>query len=836
MPAILHAVAFMAGDFVVQQLPRLPSPSCWVAWLAAALLFRVLAVRWSAPGPLGGASWRLRAATFFPLLTWFLLGLVLAGWRADWALGQRLNPALEGRELRVDGEVIGLPSLEEGGRRFRLRPTAAFDEEADPTLTRPLEMPALLSLGWYPRDASVRLPQARAGEQWRLWVRLRVPHGLGNPGLFDVELRALEDGVGATGSVRRAERMAGGPSSWRGGVDALRDRLRRAMRATSGHESTAESNSPAWRATSVLIALAVGDQNAIPASDWLLFQQTGVSHLMSISGMHVTMLGAAGGLLVKAMLASHRLAAWALPWVARTTLVRLGAVLAAFAYAQLAGWGLPAQRTFWMLAAAAVAGILGRSRSTTDILAVAGAVVVALDPWAVLSIGFWLSFCAVAVLIWAGQSLPPLARAPGHATARVRWRETAHSAAIAQAAATIALAPLSVWFFASFSLIGPLANLFSIPIVTFLITPAALLGALLAPLLPSLAGLLVQPASWLTQWLLEILAQMAQWPIATLVIAQPPFALLALAGLGGAWLFAPRAVPGRGLGLLLMIPALIVPRERPPVGELWLTAYDVGQGSALLLETQSQSLLYDTGPRIGPSQDAANRVLVPSLRARGIDALDRLIVSHADQDHIGGAATLLRDLRVARTFASLPAGHPMQAYSERCERGLAWTADGVRFTVLHPAAGEDPAGQAAGKPHTNAMSCVLAVDAPGGRILLTGDLEAAQEHDLIERFAGEGALKADVLVVPHHGSKTSSSGEFLQAVAPSYAIAQLGWYNRYRHPDAGVMARYAEAGIPVLRTDADGALRVVLAPGAKPKIQRFRVDEARYWRSVQAWR
>ena len=834
MPPMLNAIAWMVGHFVVHQLARLPPVAVWVGCALGGLL--ALGLRVPNLGPTAR-----RVGVWAALAGWLLLGVASAGWRAQLALDERLPEALNDRDLRVEGEIVGLPQIDPLNRRFRLRPLSAFDLDAG----HPVVLSSEVSLSWTAKPRQIWPTEPKPGEIWRLTVHLRAPHSLANPGLFDAELRALEDGVSATGSVRVAERIDSGPLSWRGAVDRVRDRLRRVMReaAVTGSEDPAQLEQRA-RSAAILIALAVGDQNAIPPQDWLLFQRTGVSHLMSISGMHVTMLGALGGWAMKRLLDWQRLAALVFRWMSRRTAVRVAAVFTAFAYSQLSGWGLPAQRTFWMLAAAALAGSIGRSRATADVLAVAGAVVVLLDPWAVLSTGFWLSFCAVATLIWAGQSLPslPAERERGQdqrAIWRPSWgdrlRPMLHAGAVAQAAATLALAPLSVWFFSSFSVIGPLANLFSIPVVTFLMTPAALVGAALAMGSGQLAGLILRPAVWLTERLLDMLEPMSGWPLSTVVIAQPSMNLLLLAALGGAWIFAPRAVPARWLGLLLLIPSMVVPRERPTAGVVWLTAYDVGQGSALLVETATETLLYDTGPRMGPSMDAGSRVLVPSLRARGIDRLDKLMISHADEDHIGGAATVLRDLDVAQTFASLPPDHPMQSRIQSCHEGLHWVVDGVRFDVLHPFDPPAPRPARAAGSATNAMSCVLSITAPGGRVLLTGDLEAPQERALLERLGPDG-LRAEILIVPHHGSKTSSTPEFLAAVAPRQAVFQLGWHNHYRHPHPTVLERYDQAAIPILRTDRDGAIRIALQPGVPPQISKFRVDEARYWRVAQPWR
>jgi len=834
MPPMLNTMAWMAGHFMVHHLARLPSGMVWIG--CALLGLFALGLRLANLSPRAR-----RAGAWAALAGWLLLGVTAAGWRAQLALEDRLPESLHNRDLRVEGEIVGLPQLGPLNRRFRLRPFRAIDLETE----RPVILPSEVALSWTAKPRQVWSVEPQPGEIWRLTVRLRAPHSLANPGLFDAELRALEDGVGATGSVRAGERVRSGPLSWRGAVDGVRDRLRRVMReAAVAGPADPERLDQRTRSAAILIALAVGDQNAIPAQDWLLFQRTGVSHLMSISGMHVTMLAALGGWAMKRLLGWQWLGILVFRWMSRRTAVRVSAVFTAFSYAQLAGWGLPAQRTFWMLAAAALAGSIGRSRSTLDVLAVAGAVVVLLDPWAVLSTGFWLSFCAVGTLVWAGQSLPTLParreRGQDHrATLRLSWAERfrpmLHAGVVAQGAATLALAPLSVWFFSSFSVIGPLANLLAIPVVTFLMTPAALVGAALAVGSGPLAGLVLRPAVWLTERLLGVLEPMSAWPLSTVVIAQPSMTLLLLAALGGAWIFSPRAVPARWLGLLLLMPSMLVPRERPAVGVVWLTAYDVGQGSALLIETATQTLLYDTGPRMGPAMDAGSRVLVPSLRARGIDRLDKLMISHADEDHIGGAATVLRDLAVAQTYASLPPDHPMQSQIQPCGEGLRWIVDGVRFDVLHPFDPPVPRPARAAGSATNAMSCVLAVTAPGGRVLLTGDLEAPQELALVERMGPEG-LRADILIVPHHGSKTSSTPEFLAAVAPRQAVFQLGWHNHYRHPHPKVLERYDQAAIPILRTDRDGAIRISLQAGEPPQVSKFRVDEARYWRVAQPWR
>jgi competence protein ComEC len=293
-------------------------------------------------------------------------------------------------------------------------------------------------------------------------------------------------------------------------------------------------------------------------------------------------------------------------------------------------------------------------------------------------------------------------------------------------------------------------------------------------------------------------------------------------------LLAPVALPARGLALLAFAPMLLAEAPRPEAEDLWLTALDIGQGTAVLVETAEGRLLYDTGPAFGPENDAGARVIAPFLRARGIDALEALVVSHEDLDHAGGALSVLRELRVGWVASSLPASHPVVAASarhHRCRYGEAWTWGRVRFDWLHPA-DDDPVAR---RSPTNARSCVLRIRSAAGTVLLAGDIEAAQERRLIEKFPAQ-QLHADLLLAPHHGSRTSSTDAFLDAVRPKLAVFQIGYRNRYRHPHPVVLQRYVDRGIAVLRSDAHGAVKIRMRQGRAPEVWRARVDAPRYWR------
>jgi competence protein ComEC len=565
----------------------------------------------------------------------------------------------------------------------------------------------------------------------------------------------------------------------------------------------------------VLLALVLGDQRAIPAADWTLFNRTGIAHLVSISGLHITMIASLAGLLVGAI---WRRAPALLARSAAQTAAVVAGLAAALLYALMAGWGVPAQRTVLMLATVASAWLAGSRIGLGTALALAAALVCLFDPWAVLAPGFWLSFGAVASIVWVVQGRPRTASRVSFGLA---------TAVRVQLAVTLALVPASVVLFHQLSLVSPLANAIAIPLVNWAVTPPALIGAALMTMpapLTVLAGPFFATADSLFGTLAWVLAWMSSLKWATLPIAHPPDALVALAIIGVAWLLAPPGWPSRAVGLAAIVPIFIWPAERPADGELWVTALDVGQGSALLIESRDRSWLYDTGPRYSNESDAGERVILPYLRYRGIDRLDGMIVSHLDSDHSGGAASVLRALAVDRVISSIAAGHAAlgaRSAVDRCEAGMTWTSGPLSFSVLHPQAADY-----ARRRTTNAMSCVVAISLESTRLLLTGDVPAAEEIAIVARESG---LRATWLAAPHHGSRSSSSPQLLASLAPAWAVAQAGYRNRFGHPDAEVVARYSAHRIRLLRTDHSGALQWRFRSDGRSAVDSWRSGLVRYW-------
>lgn len=787
-------IGFLAGIGLLQTQAALDS--VWW-WPLAAMPLPVLWLFRQAGPPRVQAFAR---PIFLGLGTAFL-GFAFASWRAETRLAAELPREWESRDVTFTGLVANLPQRTDRGVRFEF--------EVESVATTGAVVPTLLLLSWYDevdrkRGETNAAPNVIPGERWTLTVRLKRPHGTQNPHGFDFEAWALERSIRATGYVRikgvnerQVENL--------GRIDTTIHRARMALRDAMLKSLDGKPYA------GILVALAIGQQNAISAEQWREFWRTGTGHLMSISGLHITM--------VASMMAWLTFHLWArIPLLAaRIPAQRAAAVAgacAALGYSLIAGFSVPTQRTFFMLATVAFFLALGRGISGSRILATALFVVVLIDPWAVMAPGFWLSFGAVALIFLATSHRTGAA---GSLSAALRT----------QAAVTIGLLPLTLILFQEVSLISPAANAIAIPLVSLVVVPLALAGTIWQMLFDS--GLLLHLAHGCMEACYVILNWMASFDHAVWQSHAPTMWAGALGIVAAVWLLLPRGMPGRWAAAILLVPLVAVTPPSPAPGTFWAHVLDVGQGLAAVVRTEKHALVFDAGPSWNPDADSGNRIVVPFLRGEGIRKLDTLIVSHADDDHSGGASSIIAARSPSWVMTSMSAEAPqVSAAGEimKCEAGDTWRWDGVDFDILHPSA-DDYEREGI---KSNNMGCVLKVSAGGKSVLLTADIEKLAEQAILSRHADDmGTLKSTLLVVPHHGSRTSSTEAFLDAVAPEMAILPVGYRNRFRHPNAQVMQRYAARKIPVHRTDTSGAITVRVSPDGAPRVEHFRTQRSRYW-------
>jgi competence protein ComEC len=760
--ALLAAFApgFALGVCLLQRAPELPAPG-WVLLPALALLVtwrRFRAARWVAP---------------------VLLGLMWSWLHAWWALQGVFPAAMEGRELELTGRIRGLVEQIDNGRRFVVAVESAV-QGSDPAAWR-----GRIRLSW--RGA---VPDLHSGDLWRLRVRLKAPHGFSNPGGFDYEGWLFSRGIGATGYVRsdpRNLRLA--PGGW--SLDRWREALRDRLRATPGDPA----------AVGLVVALTLGERSGVQRLDWEALTRTGTNHLVAISGLHVGILAGFAFFLTRLV---WRRSARACQWLAAPRAAALAALATATGYAALAGFAVSTQRALVMLALVFGAVLLRRNLRPFNGLAAALVLVLLWDPFASLSAGFWLSFGAVAVLLF-GMTRRPAAGGLVWRWARAQWL------------VALGLLPLLVLLFGRVSLVAPLVNLVAVPLFSLLLLPLVLAAAVVALMLGWYLPL--EGVVWLLEQGLGLLAWVGAQPWAAWSFPQRPGWVWLPAFLGVLLLLAPRGLPGRWTGVPLLLPLLLWPVPRPEPGAFRLSLLDVGQGLAAVIQTHGHLLVYDTGPRYASGFNTGEAVVTPFLRARGLDRIDHLILSHADNDHAGGLSGLLSQIPALRISSGEP--RELEAGSARqCLAAQAWEWDGVRFRILAPVLPLPRGG--------NERSCVLQVSNRAGALLLTGDAELGSERALVARH-GNG-LRSRVLVAGHHGSRTSTSPALLAAVRPEWVLYSAGYRNRYGFPRPEVRERVARAGADQGTTIRGGALELWFGADGRLGAPRAHREEAqRLW-------
>lgn len=751
----------------------------WLRSLPADDLFLALLI-------LAGISFRLPATR---CIAWFMLGFATM-WVAAWSvINDRLDPEMQGETISIVARIADFPRITDDSLRFIVEQ----DERAD--------LPARVRLSWYKPEAVPAL-----GELWQLRVRLRRPHGYANPGGFDYEGWLFRQRLGATGYVvshKDNHRLGSVP-------------VGRTARIRQDFVHRVTQLLPNDDAAAVLLAVGVGARHRISREQWERYAITGTSHLMAISGLHIGL--AAGGVF---------LLAWAIfALFCRRLNIRdmalVTAVLAAGIYAAVSGFAVPARRALLMAMLAAAAVLLRRKLNVATLLAIPCLVLLFADPIAILSPGFRLSFAAVAILLWSLHSrfLKPLPcdgvwfNHPGTTQVIANLRRLG----LLQIALLTGLFPLTVLIFGRFSLIAPMMNLLVLPLFNFITVPFCLVGMILQGPLQPLGDQLLGIAYHSIRLVLLLVSLAAELPGVRAEVLPLERLAVVIALLPVMHVVFPRGWPGRKLAWIAMAAVLLHRPSAPPPGCLDYHVLDVGQGLAVVLRAAEHTVLFDTGPSFRSGSSAADIVVIPFLKSRGIARLDTLIVSHADQDHAGGVAAIANQFAIGRTLVgeTLPGSGLEQI---PCTTASSWIAGGVRFQFLHPA--PDTAWEG------NNASCVLEVTTGNHKILLTGDIETPVEATLLEKSL---TGPVNTVIVPHHGSRTSSSPDFIDRLRPELAIVSAGFGNRWGFPKADVVRRWERAGARLLETATSGAIgqRVCIGSGAET-LHQERSDSRQYW-------
>jgi len=796
---IFFALVFVLGAFCLQQLPLLPS--LYWAFLLLLCVLVYFQLRHSSQHAL------IYLKRFLFVLLGFLLGFFWAATFATIRLSDALPLDWENKPVEIVGVVASISEFTERGERFR------FDVEK--VLNREAVIPRHVSLSYYAPGSWSEAPPVRplmiskfkAGERWQITVRLKRPHGTQNPHGFDFEAWALAENIRATGTIKaKSDNRKLQDFVWQPKyvVEHVRELIRQRI-------SKVLADKPY---SGIVQALVMGDDSQIVANDWQLFLRTGTSHLMSISGLHITMLsglafGLAGFIWRRIPMLVNRLPT-------RKAATAAG-ILVALLYALIAGFAVPTQRTLYMLIVFAIALWSGRQLLISQVLASALLLVVVLDPWAVIAPGFWLSFGAVVVLSYA-------------LGARVGITHWLKASLQTQWAVTIGMLPLLLIMFNQASIISPVANALAIPLISFVVTPLALFGSFLP----------FDAALHLSHQVLDACMRMLVWlnQLPDVVWQQhaPAGWTLIPAISGIIWLLLPRGIPMRWLGWLGILPMLLITPQRPVLGDMQVTVLDVGQGLSVVVQTATHTLLYDAGAKYSAQADAGGRIVLPYLQGEGVRRLDGFVVSHNDNDHSGGVHTVLTQMPAGWLASSLPESVELNSKVKhiKCFAGQKWVWDGVNFEMLYP---QFESYENAALTDNN-RSCVVKITSAAGSLLIAGDIEKSAEWALLEPDEGSQnfvSLKSDVLVAPHHGSKTSSSAEFIATVQPGLTIFTAGYLNRFKHPRPEVVTRYQEAGSQTLRSDYDGAVILNFVADNRVggiKATGWREQSRRYWQDL----
>lgn len=753
----IFLLAFLLGDLFLQSFSHLPS------------LYRVLGIilLFLIGSHFLRKKWQYG---YIPLAC--ALGFAWSLWYAHLQMAWTLPDDQEGKTICITGWIASIPEISPH------RVTFLFAHSHH-----------LIRLSWQEDDKKLW-----AGDQWKLLVRLKKIHGMANPGGFDYEAWALQEGIRAQGYVVNSPENIRLSSYW---YHYPLNRIRQYFLEKMLQQLPVSHTSP-W-----IIALALGERQGISTDNWQVLRNTGTNHLMAIAGLHIGFMAAFAFAIVS----------WGWRRIPRLTLKMpaqhagaIASLIMAFIYSALAGFSIPTQRACIMLFLFLIVLLLRRNMTAWHAWSIALLCVLLINPLSVLAASIWLSFGSVALIIYGVGGR--LATSGGWwKWGRIQW------------VIALGLIPLSIGLFQQCSFVSFVANSIAIPWVGFVVVPLTLLGCFLLLFPSSLGGWILWIADKILSVLWNILIYLSHLSWATWYHTVPHEWILVAAGIGVILLLLPAGFPGRWLGVVWVLPLILYKSPAPKLGEIGVTLLDVGQGLSVVVQTQHHILVFDAGPKLSDSYDMGESVVLPYLHSLDAKKIDMLVISHPDNDHIGGSGALLKQIPIVSIKSSTPSKLP-SPLADFCLRGTHWQWDHVNFAFLYPAPDK--------LNLDNDSSCVLRITNGVHSILLAGDIEKVAEQYLSENEAGN--LLTDILVAPHHGSKTSASNDFIQEVHPQIVLFPVGYRNRYHFPHESVVKKYQTAGAILYDTIRAGAIQFQLTMDKKISEPRlYRLQHLHYW-------
>lgn len=756
----LYALAFLCGILLLQQFSFLPDKY----WVGVLLSFAIVIYFFL----------KKRSSIIIASILGFTWALWFAHMQSSWILPK----ILEGKTTQVTGIISSIPDISNHRTHFLIK-LESFNQQKAHGYAR---------LSW--NDENLHL---RVGEKWLFPVKLKRVHGTMNPGGFDMEAWSLQQGIRANGYVVTSDILKPKNLHQWNKLYVI-DNIRQYFRDKIADNLPLSSTSP-W-----ITALAIGERKNIEAASWQVLRNTGTNHLMAIAGLHIGFMSAFVYMAVFFLWRRTRFLVLRFP---AQHAASLAALIMALIYSAMAGFSIPTQRACFMFSTFLLIVLLRRKVKAWHAWSLALIAVLLWNPLSVLTESFWLSFGSVALIIYGmkGRLAPS---GLWWKYGRIQW------------VIAIGLIPLSLWLFKQCSIVSFIANSIAIPWVGFLIVPLTFLGCFVLLFSPWLGGLCLQGADKLLQILWVILTYFSNLSWSSWYQSIPNTWVLMVACIGIIILLVPIGFPGRWFGIFWLMPLFFYQYEKPKMGDAWFTLLDVGQGLSAIVQTKNHVLVFDAGPKFGENFDMGESVVLPFLRTQGIRKVDMLVVSHADNDHRGGANAILQQMPVSEIKTSVPQFF-LGFKTSYCLRGESWTWDNVTFSFIYPSREYLGLG--------NDSSCVLKITSHNHSVLLTGDIEKIAENYLVSIDPKE--LLSDIIVAPHHGSKTSGLDQFIESVHPKIVLFPVGYLNRYHFPHPAVLQKYRNINaIPINAADV-GAIHLVFSGLSKPIL--YRDQHRHYW-------